>query len=51
MAAPVTCGRRQVEVSEQRTIDGQRPLASAPHLGGACRREGGEVDTEKGEAC
>jgi hypothetical protein len=51
VAHPLIGGRRQVEVSEQRTIDGQRPLASVPHLGGAGRREGGEVDTEKGEAC
>jgi hypothetical protein len=49
-AHPLIGGRRQVEVSEQRTIDGQRPLASAPRLGGgAGRGEGGEIDAEKGE--
>jgi hypothetical protein len=51
VAHPLVRGRRQVKVAEQRTIDGQRPLASAPRLGGADRREGGEVDAEKGEAC
>jgi hypothetical protein len=46
---PLIGGDRQVEVTEQRTVDGQCPLASAPRLAGAGRREGGEVDAEKGE--
>jgi hypothetical protein len=37
VAHPLIGGRRQVEVPEQRTIDGHRPLASAPRLGGAKR--------------
>ncbi|HKO86667.1 MAG TPA: hypothetical protein VJ140_19385 [Actinomycetota bacterium] len=49
VAHPLIGGDRQVEVPEQRTIDDQRPVASTPRLGGASRREGGEVDAEKGE--
>jgi hypothetical protein len=49
VAHPLIGAGRQVKVPEQRTIDGQRPLANAPRLGGAGRRKGGEVDAEKGE--
>ena len=49
VAHPLVGGHRQVKIPEQRTVDGQRPLASVPRLGGADRREGGEVDAEKGE--
>jgi hypothetical protein len=49
VAHPLIGGRRQVKVPEERTVDGQRPLANAPRLAGIGRREGGEVDAEKGE--
>jgi hypothetical protein len=50
VAHPLIGGRRQVEVPEQRTVDGQRPFASTPRLGRAGRGKDGEVDTKKGEA-